>query len=701
MPGAATEPGSEPPVPASDPRTSYLPPVVDPLIGQTLASRYHIVKKLGEGGMGAVYLATHNVLEKQVALKVLHVELARKQDLVERFMQEAKAASRIRHENVIDVSDFGTTAEGHVFFAMELLSGHDLHEEIARARIAGELLPWSRSKHIFLQICGALSAAHRHGIIHRDLKPENVYLIDFLGDPDFVKLLDFGIAKLTEVEGGDRKLTRTGMLFGTPEYMSPEQARGDRVDHRIDIYAMGCILFQLVTGRVPFEADNFMGVLTMHLTEPPPQIPDSIFELIGAPHELAGVIAQAMAKDRAQRYQSIDDLVNAVRTVCGEAPIGAGNSGRIPVNRAPSVPAPSETMRRTPVPLGGSSRATPPAGSEAISEAGTAATPPAGSAVVPEGGSRATPPAGSAAIPEGGSRGTPPAGSAAISASDSAAMSASGSASAGRSRTWTGLPSVPQADEPPKQKGRSKLPLLIGALVLAGGAAAAVFVMRGSGPTPSEPDPGSASSAMAAMTDAAVPDAAVAVAPPPPPPPPPEPPLPERVTVTLSSKPRGAIVKDLTSGAVFGKTPRKFSVTPGRTPRQYLLTLPGYADAQIELVPNRESIEHTEELVKGASGRPAVVKPINPVKPPDPVPVTKPPDPVPVKPPDPVPVKPPDPVPVTKPPDPVPVKPPDPVPVKPPDPVPVKPPEDDCPELPCLKSDPSRKGGRATGGGAP
>ena len=186
-------------------KTSYLPEAPDPLLGATIADRYKVIKKLGEGGMGAVYLAQHMVLEKHVALKVLHGEFARKQDLVERFMQEAKAASRIRHENVIDISDFGATPDGLVFFAMELLQGHDLHEEIARARLSGHLLPWSRTKKIFLQICAALSAAHARGIIHRDLKPENVYLVEFLGAPDFVKLLDFGIAKLTDVsseEGG-------------------------------------------------------------------------------------------------------------------------------------------------------------------------------------------------------------------------------------------------------------------------------------------------------------------------------------------------------------------------------------------------------------------------------------------------------------------------------------------------------------------
>jgi len=316
--------------------TSYLPPQADPLVGATLAGRYHIIKKLGEGGMGAVYLATHNLLEKQVALKVLHGEFARKPDLVERFMQEAKAASRIRHENVIDISDFGTTPEGMVFFAMELLKGHDLHEEVARARLAGQLLPWNRSKRIFLQICAALSAAHSHGIIHRDLKPENVYLVEFLGEPDFVKLLDFGIAKLTEVDEGGRKLTKTGMLFGTPEYMSPEQARGEAVDHRVDVYAMGCILFQLVTGRVPFEADNFMGVLSLHLTEQPPSIPPEVFDRIGAPRELAAVIDRALLKDKNQRWNTIDDLANAVRIVCGD-PLP---SASIAMQKAgPAVPA--------------------------------------------------------------------------------------------------------------------------------------------------------------------------------------------------------------------------------------------------------------------------------------------------------------------------------------------------------------------------
>jgi serine/threonine protein kinase len=295
----------------------YVAPV-DPLLGQILAGRYQIQRKLGEGGMGAVYLAQHTVLEKAVALKVLHGEFARKPDLVERFMQEARAASRIRHENVIDISDFGSTGDGLVFFAMELLNGHDLHEEIARARLAKTRLPWERSRKIFLQICSALAAAHSHGIVHRDLKPENIYLVEWLGHKDFVKLLDFGIAKLTEVSEGDRKLTRTGMLFGTPEYMSPEQARGENVDHRVDIYAMGCILYQLITGKVPFEAENFMGILSLHLTEPAPPIGPAALAEIGAPPELEAIIDKALAKSRADRWETIDAMANAIRALHGE-----------------------------------------------------------------------------------------------------------------------------------------------------------------------------------------------------------------------------------------------------------------------------------------------------------------------------------------------------------------------------------------------
>ncbi len=518
------------PAPAAH-QTSYLPPAApqtDPLIGQMLTGRYLIRKKLGEGGMGAVYLASHQLLEKDVALKILHNEFARKPDLVERFIQEAKAASRIRHENVIDISDFGTTPDGLVFFAMELLNGHDLHEEIARARLAGQLLPFSRSKKIFLQICSALSAAHARGIVHRDLKPENIYLIDFLGEGDFVKLLDFGIAKLTEVNEEGRKLTKTGMLFGTPEYMSPEQARGENVDHRVDVYAMGCIMFQLVTGRVPFEAENFMGVLSMHLTEPPPEIPSVVFERISAPPELALVIDRALHKNRDQRYQTIDELANAVRQVCGDPIIdpASRNTASQTAVRAASVPAPEHTTqaRVTPAPV------TP----------GT----------------------------------NPP---------DT------------RQRTqWTGSLQVPTEEvSAPAQK--SKLPMIVGGILVAGVAAVAVFfATRGPTSDPGTHVPSASNPSGSQVVITAPPPDASTVAP--------LPVLPDQAEITLDTDPSGADIVDVMTNKVRGTTPHTFKVTGSNSPRQFELKKKGYKSLVIELVPNKEKLTPFKEKLERGTG---------------------------------------------------------------------------------------------------
>ncbi len=588
------------PVPAAKAKTSYLPDVPDPLLGATVAGRYKIIRKLGEGGMGSVYLAMHTILEKQVALKVLHGEFARKPDLVDRFMQEAKAASRIRHENVIDISDFGVTPEGHVFFAMELLQGHDLHDAVARAKISGELLPWARTKKIFLQICSALAAAHARGIVHRDLKPENVYLIDFLGDPDFVKLLDFGIAKVTDVssEEGGRKLTKTGMLFGTPEYMSPEQARGENVDHRVDIYAMGCILFQLVSNRVPFEADNFMGVLSQHLTQEPPVIPPEVFDQIGAPRALAGVIDRALEKDRDKRWQSIEDLANAVREVCGDPP-AADKSQPM---RAANVTSPTQTTRPRP--------ATGPVSTQRPkSETSRVKT------------------------------------------------------------QWTGNLHVPEAAAEPAPATKSKLPLIIGAVVLlGGGAAAAVFALKGGG------DAGQGDSVATGSAPGSA--AAAPVEPTPPPPPPPQTDvLPDQAEILLESEPKGAIVTDLAANRVLGAAPQRFKVAGSTTPRQFKFTLKGYGDSTVELVPNRTLIEYKETLHKGPTKTNTVTKvpdkPADTTKPAGDTTITKPTDKPADKPDEPT-LKPAD-KPADKPTDP---------------PKPADKPKDDCPddEQPCLKT---------------
>ncbi len=549
-------------------KTSYLQSAPDPLIDSNIADRYRVLKKLGEGGMGSVYLALHTVLEKQVALKVLHGEFARKPDLVERFMQEARAASRIRHENVIDISDYGQTPEGLVFFAMEMLNGHDLHEEIARARLASNLLPWTRTKKIFLQICSALAAAHARGIIHRDLKPENIYLIDFLGEPDFVKLLDFGIAKQTDVagtEGGEnaRKLTKTGMLFGTPEYMSPEQARGDKVDHRVDIYAMGCILFQLITNQVPFQADNFMGMLAQHLTADPPQLSPEVLDQIGAPREIADIVDKALTKDPNTRWQTIDEMSRAIRVACGDAP-----ASETMALRAASVQAPSElTRKRTPT-----GTATPLLGIRAKNITGPGASGSAPSAAEASGTSQ----------------------------------TADGPSTSTRRRTaWTGNLTVPEVSDEtgarPKTGG-SKLPLIIGGVVLlAGGIIAAVVLGGGKGS--SGTGPGSAVATGSGSAAVVVAGSGSAVVPPPDQHTvtPPVEPVPEHVTIVLDSTPHGALVFDAENEKMaYGKTPATISVLGSRTARHFKLVLKGYGDMTVEVMPTRAKIDFTQPLTKGA-----------------------------------------------------------------------------------------------------
>jgi len=283
------------------------PEIADPLIDQLVADRYRVIRKLGEGGMGSVYLAEHVVIEKKFALKVLAPELSRRSDLVARFLQEARSASRIGHENVIDIMDFGQSPDGLVYIAMEFLDGKDLGE-IVRGKGA---MQWPEAREIVLQICRALRAAHDRGIVHRDMKPENIFLIQREGQPHFVKILDFGIAKVMGLDPNGPRLTRTGMIFGTPEYMAPEQAEGKDTDHRADIYAVGCIMYHLITGQTPFVAESFMTMLTKHLMEEP--VPPSARrpDLVITP-EMDGLVLKALEKDRDKRWQSMAELLEAV-----------------------------------------------------------------------------------------------------------------------------------------------------------------------------------------------------------------------------------------------------------------------------------------------------------------------------------------------------------------------------------------------------
>ncbi|WP_272008374.1 serine/threonine protein kinase [Nannocystis radixulma] len=280
----------------------------DALFGQVLADRYRILDLIGKGGMGKVYLAEHVALGKKVAVKVLNPAYTNRPDQRKRFLREARAASTIGHENVIDVIDFGTTPSDQAYFVMEHLQGEDLGKVLKKGP-----MQWARARRVMLQICRALQAAHTHGIIHRDMKPENVFLIHRNGIRDFVKVLDFGIAKFLEEnrDGGTNPLTQVGALIGTPEYMAPEQIHGDPADQRMDIYAVGCILYQLLTGNLPFTDKTMYGVLSQQVNAKPVP-PRQLAPEADIPVEVEAVILKAMEKDKAQRYQTMGELVEAI-----------------------------------------------------------------------------------------------------------------------------------------------------------------------------------------------------------------------------------------------------------------------------------------------------------------------------------------------------------------------------------------------------
>ena len=280
--------------------------ITDPFIGKNI-EKYKVLSKLGEGGMGIVYEAEHIHIGKKVALKILREDYTQKQDVVERFKQEARSATIIGHPNIIDVTDFGYTYDGRVFFVMEYLDGDDMATVLENNRI----LPCKRVVRIIKQVCDALQAAHDKHIIHRDMKPENIFIQHAGTEEEKVKILDFGIAKMSVLEGGGRKLTKTGVVFGTPEYMSPEQAAGKPVDHRIDIYAVGVILYEMLAGAVPFTGDTFMSILSKHIFESVPPLREMNPNL-DIPEPLERIIYKCLEKEAENRFQDATSLAKAI-----------------------------------------------------------------------------------------------------------------------------------------------------------------------------------------------------------------------------------------------------------------------------------------------------------------------------------------------------------------------------------------------------
>lgn len=283
------------------PAAPSMPP--DPFVGQIIDGRYRIDRKIGFGGMGVVYAGTHQIIGKRVALKVLRAEHAQTPQTAERFLNEAKAASLIGNPHIIDINDFGRLPDGSPYFVMEFLEGAPLY-----SLVEGEKpLAVPRLVHIARQVAEGLAAAHNKGIVHRDLKPDNIFLINKGQDRDFAKILDFGIAKMAN-DGGN-KLTRAGDVFGTPQYMSPEQAAGTPVDRRGDIYSFGIILYELASGRVPFDSENVMSILNAQMYKQP----TPLHELVPLPQEippgLEAIIMKCLSKRAELRYQSMEELI--------------------------------------------------------------------------------------------------------------------------------------------------------------------------------------------------------------------------------------------------------------------------------------------------------------------------------------------------------------------------------------------------------
>ena len=277
----------------------------DPLIGRVIAGRYRILSQLGRGGMGVVYRVEHVHIGKLMAMKLLSGELANDETQLKRFQREAQAVSQLGHPNTVQIFDFGES-EGLAYLVMEYLPGRDLATLIYEAGA----LPFTRAARIAAQVAGSVEEAHQRGIIHRDIKPENVMVLDTSEQRDFVKVLDFGIAKLRNLEPS-APATQKGHLLGTPHYMAPEQIRGDPIDGRVDVYALGALLYKAVTGVTPYTADMPMEVLTKHLNEPliPPRqrAPER-----SLPPEADRIIGKALAKEAAQRYASMAELRDAL-----------------------------------------------------------------------------------------------------------------------------------------------------------------------------------------------------------------------------------------------------------------------------------------------------------------------------------------------------------------------------------------------------
>ena len=307
-----------------------------------MVGNYNVTSKLGEGGMGMVYLAEHPVIGSKVALKAIHPRFAQNVEVVSRFVNEAKLVNQIGHDHIVDITDFGHTPEGDFYFVMEYLHGQTLAAVI---REVGPFAP-GRAVAIAVQLADALQASHEHGVVHRDLKPENIFLVERDSAQDFVKVLDFGLAKLTNRDQGPvGHQTHAGWLMGTPFYMSPEQCEGrSEIDGRADIYALGVILFEMLTGFVPFGGRGFGEIILKHMATPPPTVLSIVPEL---PPALDAIVARALSKEPSRRFQSMADFRAALLAPDAYAASPAASDGRSHSKRRGLTPQPRSPSGQT------------------------------------------------------------------------------------------------------------------------------------------------------------------------------------------------------------------------------------------------------------------------------------------------------------------------------------------------------------------
>ena len=539
------------------------------LIGRTLGKNYKVIEPIGAGGMGIVYLVEHLTLKKRFAAKVLSADLASNPEAIARFEVEAHAASKLEHDNIVNVIDYGKSDDGAVFLVMELLRGKTLQARMDQGELTLEEIVG-----VTVQVCQALSAAHAAGIVHRDMKPDNIFLTHRDRGRPVVKVLDFGISKARESTLGEGRITKQGQVLGSPEYMSPEASRGDEVDARADIYAVGIMLYELMSGRVPFRHENYLKVLQMHVSTVPPP-PRSLRPEL--PEEVEALILRALAKNPDQRQQSIDELENELLAALPEVaqralvPIHTPPHGtwlRTPPNGVAGL-TPSQLSGLTPSQLSAVTKATP-----TPIPAPAPAPPPTADVVTTR--LRAT-------------ADTQPA----PGTMDAAVVTA---------------PAVlaPETSAAPRRRRTAMLFALVGALVVAGGVA--MMAMRGGKGDPERPSP-------APVRDVAAPQPAVTPTPAelPAMPVAPETPAtgaPATVHVRVATSPPGAQVS--LDGKPLGKTPLDREVPAAKKSGQLKIQLRGHR-ALVRKIDLAADVRL--ELALQPEGKPAI-QPPGPANPP-------------------------------------------------------------------------------------